>query len=91
MVFTVDIRSPEQGRSSTRCDARIEAGIETICEALGVGFEIEQVGHFDPVTFDQTLRQGACARPPKSSATRTWTSSRAPATTPAGSTASRRP
>ena len=34
-------------------DARIRDGIATICEALDIKFEIEQVGHFDPVTFDK--------------------------------------
>ena len=51
--------------------------------------EIEQVGHFDPVTFDAGCVK-ASAMPPSGSATRTATSSPAPATMPAGSTASRR-
>ena len=50
-VFTIDIRSPEKEVLDTM-DARIREGIETICEALDITFEIEQVGHFDPVTFD---------------------------------------
>lgn len=50
-VFTIDIRSPEK-EVLDAMDARIREGIETICEALDIGFEIEQVGHFDPVTFD---------------------------------------
>jgi N-carbamoyl-L-amino-acid hydrolase len=33
-------------------DVRIRDGIATICEALDISFEIEQVGHFDPVAFD---------------------------------------
>jgi N-carbamoyl-L-amino-acid hydrolase len=50
-VFTIDIRSPnEQVLNEMR--ARIEHGIETICDALGIGYDIEPVGHFDPVTFD---------------------------------------
>jgi N-carbamoyl-L-amino-acid hydrolase len=50
-VFTIDIRSPnEQVLNEMR--ARIEQGIETICDAMGIDFDIEPVGHFDPVTFD---------------------------------------
>jgi len=51
-VFTVDIRSPEK-KVLDVMDARIREGIATICEALDIKFEIEQVGHFDPVTFDK--------------------------------------
>lgn len=50
-VFTIDIRSPDK-RVLDEMEARIREGIATICEALDVSFEIEQVGHFDPVTFD---------------------------------------
>lgn len=50
-VFTVDIRSPEK-EVLDEMDQRIRQGIATICEALDISFEIEQVGHFDPVTFD---------------------------------------
>ena len=51
-VFTIDIRSPDKATLDDM-DARIRAGIAKICEALDIGFEIEQVGHFDPVTFDE--------------------------------------
>jgi N-carbamoyl-L-amino-acid hydrolase len=54
VVFTVDIRSPEQAKLD-RMRAKIEAEAASICEALGVGCSIEAVGHFDPVTFDPTL------------------------------------
>ena len=50
-VFTIDIRSPDK-QVLDEMDARIREGVATICEALDIGFEIEQVGHFDPVTFD---------------------------------------
>jgi len=50
-VFTIDIRSPEQ-EVLDEMRARIEDGIDTICEALDIDYEIEPVGHFDPVTFD---------------------------------------
>ncbi len=52
VVFTIDIRSPHQ-EVLDEMRARIEAGIATICEALDIGFEVEPVGHFDPVTFDE--------------------------------------
>ena len=51
-VFTIDIRSPEK-EVLDEMDGRIRDGIATICEALDIKFEIEQVGHFDPVTFDK--------------------------------------
>ncbi|WP_234186551.1 Zn-dependent hydrolase [Shinella sp. NM-101] len=54
VVFTVDIRSPDQKKLDTM-RARIEAEAPAICEALGVGCSVEAVGHFDPVTFDPTL------------------------------------
>ena len=54
VVFTVDIRSPEQAKLD-RMRARIEAEAPKICAALGVGCSVEPVGHFDPVTFDPTL------------------------------------
>lgn len=52
VVFTIDIRSPHQNVLDEMRE-RIEDGIETICEALDIGFEVEPVGHFDPVTFDE--------------------------------------
>ena len=60
VVFTVDIRSPEQAKLD-RMRAKIEAEAPKICEALGVKCSVEPVGHFDPVTFDPTL-VGAGAR-----------------------------
>jgi N-carbamoyl-L-amino-acid hydrolase len=54
VVFTVDIRSPEQAKLD-RMRARIEAEAPKICETLGVKCSVEAVGHFDPVTFDPTL------------------------------------
>jgi N-carbamoyl-L-amino-acid hydrolase len=54
VVFTVDIRSPEQAKLD-RMRSRIEAEAAKICEALGVGCAVEAVGHFDPVAFDETL------------------------------------
>ncbi len=54
VVFTVDIRSPDQ-KKLDGMRARIEAEAPKICAELGVGCSIEPVGHFDPVTFDPTL------------------------------------
>jgi N-carbamoyl-L-amino-acid hydrolase len=54
VVFTVDIRSPEQDKLD-RMRAVIEAEAPKLCAALGVGCAVEVVGHFDPVTFDPTL------------------------------------
>ncbi|MCT8996843.1 Zn-dependent hydrolase [Chelativorans intermedius] len=51
-VFTIDIRSPDKKTLDTM-DARIREGIATICEAMDISHEVEQVGHFDPVTFDE--------------------------------------
>ncbi|MER9654892.1 Zn-dependent hydrolase [Mesorhizobium sp. M0152] len=51
-VFTIDIRSPEK-EVLDAMDGRIREGIDTICDALDIKYEIEQVGHFDPVTFDE--------------------------------------
>ncbi|QPC92184.1 Zn-dependent hydrolase [Mesorhizobium sp. INR15] len=50
-VFTVDIRSPEK-EVLDAMDGRIREGIDTICDALDIQYKIEQVGAFDPVTFD---------------------------------------
>ncbi|MCO5147440.1 MAG: Zn-dependent hydrolase [Aquamicrobium sp.] len=51
-VFTIDIRSPNE-EVLDEMRARIEDGIATICEAIDIGFEVEAVGHFAPVTFDE--------------------------------------
>jgi beta-ureidopropionase / N-carbamoyl-L-amino-acid hydrolase len=54
VVFTVDIRSPDQAKLD-RMRAAIEAQAAEICAELGVGYAVEAVGHFDPVTFDPVL------------------------------------
>jgi beta-ureidopropionase / N-carbamoyl-L-amino-acid hydrolase len=51
-LFTIDIRSPDK-KTLDAMDGRIRDGVALICEALDIKFEIEQVGHFDPVTFDK--------------------------------------
>jgi N-carbamoyl-L-amino-acid hydrolase len=52
VVCTIDIRSPNKAILD-EMDQRIRLGIEGIVEALAITAEIEQVGHFDPVTFDE--------------------------------------
>ena len=63
-VFTIDIRSPDKA-TLDEMDERIRDGIDTICEALDIDYEVEQVGHFDPVTFDE-----GCVRTVREAATR---------------------
>ena len=53
-VFTVDFRSPDLAKL-TAMRARLEAQAPAIAADLGLGIEIEVVGHFDPVTFDPDL------------------------------------
>jgi len=50
-VFTVDIRSPEQGKLDAM-RAEVERAAHAVAADLGLGCQIEPVGHFDPVTFD---------------------------------------
>jgi N-carbamoyl-L-amino-acid hydrolase len=50
-VFTIDFRSPDREKLDGM-KARLEAEAPRIAEQLGLGFEIEVAGHFDPVTFD---------------------------------------
>ncbi|HVK89862.1 MAG TPA: Zn-dependent hydrolase [Mycoplana sp.] len=54
VVFTVDIRSPDLAKLDGM-RARIEAEAPKICEALGVGYSVEAVGHYAPVAFDPKL------------------------------------
>lgn len=54
VVFTVDIRSPEQAKLDTM-RAEVERAAHAVAAGLGLGCEIEAVGHFDPVTFDPVL------------------------------------
>ena len=52
VVFTIDIRSPN-AEVLNEMRARIEQGIELIAEALDISSDVEAVGHFEPVTFDE--------------------------------------
>lgn len=54
VVFTVDIRTPDQEKLD-RMRAEIERRAAEICAELGVGCAVEAVGHFDPVTFAPAL------------------------------------
>ncbi len=49
-IFTVDIRSPEQGKLDAM-RAEVERAAHAVAAELGLGIAIEAVGHFDPVTF----------------------------------------
>lgn len=53
-VFTIDFRSPDLDKL-TRMRALLEDEAPRIAADLGLGIEIEPVGHFDPVTFDPDL------------------------------------
>ena len=52
VVFTVDFRSPDLGKLTSMRE-QYEAKAAEIAAELGLGLEIEPVGHFDPVTFDE--------------------------------------
>ncbi|TKT80213.1 Zn-dependent hydrolase [Aquamicrobium sp. LC103] len=52
VVFTIDIRTPH-ANVLAEMRTRIEAGIATIAEALDISAEVEAVGHFEPVAFDE--------------------------------------
>ena len=54
VVFTVDIRTVDIEKLNSMRD-QIKEKAAAICEELGVGCSVEQVGQFDPVTFDPTL------------------------------------
>jgi N-carbamoyl-L-amino-acid hydrolase len=54
VVFTVDIRSPEQAKLDAM-RAEVERAAHAVARELGLGCAIEPVGHFDPVTFDPHL------------------------------------
>ncbi len=53
-VFTVDIRSPDQAKLDAM-KAEVIGAAHSVAAELGLGCEIEDVGHFDPVTFDAGL------------------------------------
>lgn len=51
-VFTIDFRSPDKAVIADMV-ARLKAGAKKIAEEIGLGLSIEEVGAFDPVTFDE--------------------------------------
>jgi N-carbamoyl-L-amino-acid hydrolase len=54
VVFTVDIRTPDLAKLDAM-KAEVERAAHAVGVELGLGVEIEDVGHFDPVTFDVGL------------------------------------
>ncbi|UWQ21176.1 Zn-dependent hydrolase [Jannaschia sp. W003] len=52
VVFTVDFRSPDLAVIEDM-EARLKAEAERICGEMGLGVELEKVGGFDPVAFDE--------------------------------------
>ena len=51
-IFTVDFRHPEKSVLETMKE-QLEQGAKDIANNIGLDMEIESVGGFDPVTFDQ--------------------------------------
>ena len=62
VVFTIDFRSPSFDTQDDM-EKRLYEGAKEICNSLDLELEIEKVGHFDPVTFDEgcvsTIRRAA--------------------------------
>ena len=62
VVFTIDFRSPSFDTQDDM-ERRLHEGAKEICNSLDLELEIEKVGHFDPVTFDEgcvsTIRSAA--------------------------------
>ena len=54
VIFTVDIRSPEQAKLDAM-KAEVIRHAHAVAAELGLGIGIEEVGHFDPVTFNPGL------------------------------------
>jgi N-carbamoyl-L-amino-acid hydrolase len=52
-VFTIDFRSPDLAKLTSMRE-KLEAEAAQIAADLGLGITIEPVGHFDPVTFDDS-------------------------------------
>ena len=50
-VFTVDFRHPEKSIISSM-EQELRLGVEKIAQEIGLTFDMESVGGFDPVTFD---------------------------------------
>ncbi len=52
VVFTVDFRHPDKAVIADM-EERFRAGCKEIADVIGLGLSIEEVGGFDPVTFDE--------------------------------------
>ncbi|SDZ23287.1 N-carbamoyl-L-amino-acid hydrolase [Jannaschia faecimaris] len=52
-VFTIDFRSPDLSVIQDM-EAQLQAAARKICADMGMEVELEKVGGFDPVTFDET-------------------------------------
>jgi N-carbamoyl-L-amino-acid hydrolase len=52
-VFTVDFRSPDLAVIRDM-EQRLAVGARKICDEMGLGLEMEKVGGFDPVRFDDS-------------------------------------
>ena len=52
VVFTIDFRHPEKAIIADM-ENRLRESAKQIADEIGLGMEIEQVGGFDPVEFDQ--------------------------------------
>ncbi len=53
VVFTVDFRSPNLAVIQDM-EKRLAAGAKKVCDDMGLDVEIEKIGGFDPVEFDET-------------------------------------
>ena len=53
VVFTIDFRHPDKDVIADMV-AQLREGAQKIADDIGLGMEVEQVGAFDPVTFDET-------------------------------------
>ena len=54
VIFTVDIRSPDLAKLEAM-RGEVTRAAAAVAAELGLGCEVEAVGHFDPVTFDAGL------------------------------------
>jgi len=52
VVFTVDLRSPNLATIEDM-EKQLAEGAKKICDDMGLDIELEKVGGFDPVTFDE--------------------------------------
>jgi len=52
VVFTVDQRSPDKAVMD-EMERELKDGAKKIANDIGLGIEMENVGHFDPVTFNE--------------------------------------